>query len=169
MITGRSRKFLLWELGTGIQDPYTQDPDFTPRVCCQQLCGSGHFIYPPFAFPCIKLWMTIVFAKPSAVLEQNAAHKCLLLSLVSHWWPVCSLHSWVQSDCMGSVVPCISVCARLCLLGNACLRSSSAACAQLYAAVTSSLEETASSVTFPCTLSNTYADAGCGWLSGMHI
>lgn len=39
-----------------------------------------------------------------------------------------------------------------------------AACAQLCAAVTSSLEETASSVTFPCMLSDTYSHSGCGWL-----
>lgn len=49
----------------------------------------------------------------------------------------------------------------LCLLGNACLHFPSAACTQLYAAVTSSLGETASSVTFPCTLSNTDAHTGC--------
>lgn len=91
------------------------------QPCCWQTVWIWALHLYTLHFPLHKI--VDAFANLSLSRTQHTLvcyYKCLLLSLVSHWWPVCGLHSWVQSGCRGLTVPCTSVCARQCLLGSVC-------------------------------------------------
>lgn len=158
IITVRSGKFTLWESWMETQAPYTWDPDFTFSSAADKLSESGHFTYPHFTFPCIKLWMSL----QTCPWAECSTQVLVIVTGVT-------LMARVQFAQL-STVRLHGACGSLqqCLLGSACwavpAAPPGAACAQLCASVTSSPEETASSVTFPCMLSDTYSHSGWGWL-----
>lgn len=56
--------------GVGTQDPYTGDPDFPPSFASDSCVGTSLSL---LHFPLHKMWLMIVFANLSAVLEQGTA------------------------------------------------------------------------------------------------